>query len=44
MDKTMTKQTRDKRAIRRCNSKDGQYNTMEEQTRDKRQIDCWTKY
>ena len=29
MDKTMTKQTRDKRAIRRCNSKDGQYNTIQ---------------
>jgi hypothetical protein len=25
-DNTMAKQTRDKRAIRNCNSKDGQYN------------------
>jgi hypothetical protein len=40
----MAKQTRDKRAIRRCNSKNGQKKTMAKQTRDKRQIDCWTKY
>jgi hypothetical protein len=26
MDNTMTKQTRDKRAIRNCNSKDGENN------------------